>query len=85
MLEAIKFWSVLVGTLVITMCVGIAIGRIGADRAFTSQQCNVVPTGRTHKTVAAITADGGKPVGVVERTTAIEYATICERAEWVEQ
>lgn len=73
----------IIAVLLILTLFGSGVGLGGSlNDNFTPNQCNVVPTGRVHKSVAAITADGGKPVGVVETVTAIEYATICEKMEW---
>lgn len=61
---------------------GSVVGGTHGELSFTDTQCTIAPTGRVHKDVVAVRADEGKPVGVVESVTAIEYATVCDKTEW---
>lgn len=74
--------AVLLISVVLAAIIGLSIGRESHSLAFTREQCNTLPTGRVHRDVRAVIAEEGKPVGVVERVTAIEYATACEKMEW---
>jgi hypothetical protein len=81
--EHIDFTFVALVISIMVCLIALGVKNAGTHK-FTAEQCTTAPTGRMHKNVVAVQADEGKPVGVVETVTAIEYMTMCEKSEWRE-